>query len=283
MLNALSAELLKLTRHKATWFLVWIYPAGLVFIFTLMISGNLVSDNSPSQPELGKWLEETAIVWGAPGNTLGRYLLAAFVAVVFAGEYGWNTWKLIVPHRARGSLVAAKYLAILLLFLATFTLAAIITVIGQILEDVLSGDTLPAGITLGALLKVHGQAALSSLAPGLLAIAYASLASILTRSTIAALVISIVAVTVEQLLFNFAPVLSMKAPGLVWALTHILPGYHIANIGNWIATGAALPFPLPGNASTVSLSWGTSAAAAAAWIGGLAALTFLSFRRQDLN
>jgi hypothetical protein len=40
--------------------------------------------------------------------------------------------------------------------------------------------------------------------------------------------------------------------------------------------------PLP-NSGTVSLSWGTSAAAAAAWIAGVATLTFASFRRQDLN
>jgi ABC-type transport system involved in multi-copper enzyme maturation permease subunit len=282
MLDALSAEWLKLTRHKATWFLVWIYPVGLLVIFALMIGGNFISDNSPTQPGLQKWLEETALVWGAPGNTLGRYLLAAFTAVAFAGEYGWNTWKLIVPHRARSSLIGAKYLTILLLFAITFTVSAIITVLGVTLEDVISGDTLPAGITPGALLQVHGKAALSSLAPALLTVAYASLASILTRSTIAALVISIVAITLEQLLFNFAPMLSTKAPALIWGLTHILPGYHMANLENWIGQGAALEMPLP-KSGTVSLSWPVSAAAAAAWIAGIVALTFASFRRQDLN
>ena len=282
MLDALSAEMLKLTRHKATWFLVWLYPVGLTIIFLLMISGNFVTDNAPAQPELVPWLKETALVWGAPGSTFGRYLLAAFVAVVFAGEYGWNTWKLIVPHRGRGSLIAAKFSVIVLLFLAAFTLSAIITVIGQVVEDTSSGDTLPAGITAGALLKVHGQAALASLAPALLTLTYASLAAVLTRSTLAALIISIVAITIEQLAFNFAPYVSMKAPGLVWALFHVLPGYHLANLASWIGTGAGITAPLPPS-GTVSLSWGVSAAAAAAWIAGLAALTFLTFRRQDLN
>ena len=282
MFSAISAEMLKLTRHKATWFLVWLYPIGLLAIFTLMISGNLVTDNAPSHPDLDRWLAETALVWGAPGNTLGRYLLAAFVAVVFAGEYGWNTWKLIVPHRGRSALIGAKYLVILLLFLAAFTLGAVISVLGSMLEDVLSGDTLPSGITLGALLEVHGQTALASLAPGLITVGYASLAAVLTRSTIAALVISIVAVTGEQLFFNFAPIFSLKAPGLVWLLYHILPGYHLANLASWIGTGASLAAPLPPN-GTVSLSWGISTAAAAAWIGGLAAVTFASFRRQDIN
>jgi ABC-type transport system involved in multi-copper enzyme maturation permease subunit len=281
MFEALSAEALKMRTHKATWFLVWLFPIAFT-LFTLMISGNFVSDNSPAQPELTRWLQETALVWGAPGNTLGRYLLAAFVAVAFAGEYGWNTWKLIVPHRSRSTLVAAKYLVILLLFLITFTLSAIVSVLGALLEDVLSGDTLPAGITFGALLQVHGQAALASLAAGLLTIAYASLASVLTRSTIAALVITIVAISAEQLLFNLAPLFDTRAPGLVWGLTHVLPGYHLANIEHWIANGSALKMPLP-ISGVVSHAWTVSAAAAAAWIGGGVALTFASFRRQDLT
>jgi hypothetical protein len=282
MFDALSAEILKLTRHKATWFLVWLYPIGLLVIYALMISGNLVTDNQPAHPDLDRWLRETALVWMAPGSTLGRYLLAAFVAVVFAGEYGWNTWKLIVPHRRRSALIAAKYAVILLLFLAAFTMGAIITVLGSLLEDVLSGDTLPAGITLGALLRVHGQTALASLAPALLTLTYASLAAVLTRSTLAALVISIVAITVEQLFFNFAPLFSMKAPGVIWFLYHLLPGYHLANLASWINSGGALVAPLPPS-GTVALSWSVSAAAAAAWILGLAALTFAVFRRQDIN
>jgi len=282
MLDALSAEMLKLTRHKATWFLVWLYPIGLTLIFILMISGNFVTDNAPTQPELLPWLKETALVWSAPGSTFGRYLLAAFVAVAFAGEYGWNTWKLIVPHRGRLSLIAAKYLAIVLLFVTAFALSAIITVIGQVVADTVSGDTLPAGITAGALLKVHGQAALASLAPALLTLTYASLAAVLTRSTLAALVISIVAITVEQLVFNFAPYVSIKAPGLVWALYTVLPGYHLANLASFIGTGGGVVSMLPPS-GTVAFSWPVSAAAAAAWICGLGGLTFLSFRRQDIN
>jgi hypothetical protein len=282
MLDALRAELLKLTRHKATWFLVWLYPIGFVIIFSLVIMGGLVSTDPPAQPSLQQWLRETALVWAVPGSTLGRYLIAAFVAVAFAGEYGWNTWKLVIPHRRRGSLVAAKFEAILLLLMIAFTIAAVICIVGSWLEDLASGDKVPAGIGAGGLLKAHGETALASLAPGLLTIGYASLAAVLTRSTIAALVISIVAITVEQLFFNFAPMFSAKAPGLVWALFHALPGYHFANISNWIAEGSALEIPLPG-AGTASLSWPASAGAAAAWVGGVAALTFASFRRQDIN
>ncbi|HEX8579312.1 MAG TPA: hypothetical protein VF655_06930, partial [Allosphingosinicella sp.] len=95
-------------------------------------------------------------------------------------------------------------------------------------------------------------------------------------------VIAIVAVTVEQLVFNFGPVFSVKAPGLVSFLYHVLPGYHLANLGSWISTGTGIEATLP-RVGTIALSWQVSAAAAVAWIVGLAALTFVTFRRQDLN
>jgi ABC-2 type transport system permease protein len=282
MLDAISAETLKLTRHKASWFLVWIYPLGLALIFLLAIGAALFVDQPPSHDSLRQWVAGTAIIWSLPGNTLGRYLIAAFVAVAVAGEYGWNTWKLIVPHRSRTVLIAAKYIVVTLLLAAAFLLSAVVTTLGTWIHALAGGDSIPAGITFGLLLKAHGAGALAALAPALLTIGYASLAAVLTRSTIAALVVSLVAVSVEQLLFGFAPLLYFKAPGLIWFLHHVLPGYHLANLKHWIAEGAPLESMFP-TAGVVALGWPVSLAAMAAWIGGLAALTLASFRRQDIN
>jgi hypothetical protein len=282
MLSAIRAESLKLTRHKATWFLVWLYPIGFVLIFLVAILGSLASGDAPEQLALDKWISDTAMVWWIPGNAIGRYLIAAFTAVAFAGEYGWNTWKLIVPHRSRTSLIAAKYVMVVVLLTLALALAAALSVLGCWLDDLVTGDTTPAGITVGGLLATHGRAALSAAAPALVTIGYASLAAILTRSTIAALVVAIVAVTVEQLIFNFGPMLSLRAPQLTWLLYHGLPGYHLSNLFGWIREGTGYVAELP-RAGTVALSWGASLAAALAWIAGLAALTLVSFKRQDLN
>lgn len=283
MLSAMSAESAKLLRHKATWSLVWLYPIGFTLIFVIAIVVGLAGGNqTPEPPSLAGWIGDTAMIWQVPGNSLGRYLIAAWVAVVFAGEYGWNTWKLIVPHRSRAQLIAAKYLTVLLLFAAAFVLTALISVIGVWAEDVATGDAVPAGITAGLLLREHGQGALAAMAPVFLTIGYASLAAILTRSTIAALVITIVALTVEQLLFTFAPILSLRYPSTIWALYHTLPGYHLANLAQWFTEGQALVRPLPPTGQ-VALSWGTSLAAAAAWIAATIGLTFAAFRRQDIN
>lgn len=282
MLSAISAEALKLTRHKASWFLVWVYPIAFLIIFAILIAHAAV-DPEVGQPQSpSEWIDGTLVPWYVPGQAMGRYLIAAFVAVAFAGEYGWNTWKLIVPHRARASLIAAKYAVVFLLFVATFVLAALITLIGGWAVDTVAGNPVPDGVTIGMILSMHGKAALAGLAPLLVTIGYASLASVLTRSTIAGLVIAIVVVTVEGLVFRFGPMLSMKAPDLMWVLYHVLPGYHLANLVDWIVEGRALRAELMG-AGVVELGWGTSLAAVLAWILGLFGLTFFSFGRQDLN
>ncbi|HEX5236979.1 MAG TPA: ABC transporter permease [Sphingomicrobium sp.] len=282
MLDAISAELLKLRRHKATWFLVWIYPilfaVGILILLATAASGAVPHHHQ----SLAEWLSATAIVWRIPASSFGRYLIAAFVAVVFAGEYGWNTWKLIIPHRSRTALVAAKYCAVAILLLIAFVLSALITIVGNWASGIVTGDAAPAGITLMGLLRVQGTAALVALAPFLVTIGYASVAAVLTRSTIAALVIALVAVTIEQLVFGLGPLASAEFPKLAAVLYDVLPGYHLGNLASWIQTGAALRTEFAGGRQ-VALSWPVSLAVIAAWVFALIGGTFVVFSRQDIN
>lgn len=284
MLSAISAEALKLRRHRATWLLVWIFPIGLLVIGLIGIGIELARGNppAPGAPELAVWLENASDFWDAPSNGLVRYLICAFVAVVFGGEYGWNTWKLIVPHRARPTLIAAKYVVSITLIYAAFIAAALIMTGMTWLEDVLSGDPIPEGITLGALAEAHLIGFVATLGPVLMTVAYTSLAAILTRSTTAGLVVGIVIVTLEQLFRTFGPMLSFYLPGPVELLYEALPGYHLANLADWIFNGAPETVAFP-SGTLVSHGWQASLAIVAAWIVALIGLTFLRFRRQDIN
>jgi ABC-type transport system involved in multi-copper enzyme maturation permease subunit len=204
------------------------------------------------------------------------------VAVVFAGEYGWNTWKLIVPHRRRPSLIAAKYALIIILFALSFTLTAALTTALNLADGALTGDPVPDGVTAAALWDMHSKAALAAISPLLVTIGYASVAAILTRSTIAALVISIVLTTVEQLIFNFGPPLTAQFPAIVWPLYHVLPGHHLANLTEAIRDGASLRQEFL-DGRVVDMSWTTSLGILAAWIAALFGATFAAFGRQDIN
>jgi ABC-2 type transport system permease protein len=283
MLDAIAAEGLKFRRHRATWGLVWIWPIGVVLLWLLSIGIDLAKGGPPGHGEAdaAAWISDAVDFWSISRQPIGRYLLGAFVAVVFAGEYGWNTWKLIVPHRARNSLIAAKYVVALALVAIGFTLAAIMFNLFFWIEDLATGDPIPAGIAAGALLQAHALAALATLAPILLTTAYVSFAAILTRSTVAAIIIGLVITTVEQLFRVFAPMLAFQAPGLVGMLYQALPGYHLGNIGYWLTQGRALVVPFP--SGPFSMAPAASLAIVAAWTLGLTALTFRIFRRQDIN
>ncbi len=282
MNSALAAEAMKLSRHRATWFLVWIYPIGILIIMLLGIAFDLAEANGPDAAQsAGAWLEESAIVWNVPASGFGRYLIAAYLAVAIAGEYSWNTWKLIVPHRSRAMLLAAKLVVVsAFLYLAFFT-AALITTILMWAWDVVTGDPLPAALSVAGVIEVHAVAALNSIPPFLYTLAFTSLAAILTRSMIATLVIALF-VTSESMFVLIAPFVYARSPGLISALVHGLPGYHLHNLGSWITVGNARPLPLAPD-FVVALPWLTSAAILAAWTIGLAALAFAAFRRQDIN
>jgi ABC-type transport system involved in multi-copper enzyme maturation permease subunit len=283
MLEAFSAESLKVRHHKATWFLVWVYPVlfGIGFLLTVILGLAGIDEQTAQQP-LDEWIEDTIIIWIVPAQTVGRYLIAAFVAVVFAGEYGWNTWKLVVPHRSRPALIASKYAVLLTLFLTAFALTALVSTLGTFAKHWSTGDAIPEGVTGSMLLRTQGTYALAALAPLLVTIGYASLAAVLTRSTIAALVISIVALTLEELLFKLAPIISVKFPAVIDVTYPVLPGYHLANMFEWITEGAALQAMFP-DGSVFAQSLATSTAVVAAWVVALVAATFVAFKRQDIN
>ncbi len=282
MLDAIRAEALKFRRHRATWGLVWIWPIGVALVWLIAIAVDLANGGGGrGASSAAAWTANAADFWNIPAQPIGRYLLGAFVAMVFAGEYGWNTWKLIVPHRARHSLIAAKYVVALALLASAYLLAATLFTLFGWVEDIVTGDPIPAGIAAGALLQAHALAALAAAAPVLLTTAYVSLAAILTRSTAAALVIGLVITTLEQLFRFYAPLLALYAPGPVGLLYQLLPGYHLANIGYWLGEGRALMVLFP--SGPFSMAPGASLAILLVWILGLTALTFRVFRRQDIN
>lgn len=281
MFEAISAEALKFRRHRATWGLVWIWPIGVTLILSLAILIQVAKGEVGRPESVAGWIDDAVDFWQVAGEPLGRYLICAFVAVVFAGEYGWNTWKLIVPHRSRNSLIAAKYLVALALLICGFALAAFLFNLLNWLKDLATGTPIPEGITAGALLQAHGLAFLAALGPILFSAAYTSLAAILTRSTIGALVIGLIITTLERLFRYFAPLLESIAPALVQGLYQVLPGYHLANLAEWLTAGQVLTVPFP--SGPFSMEPGVSAAIVAAWTLGLILLTFRVFRRQDIN
>lgn len=282
MLDAVRAEALKLHRHRATWLMVWIFP----ILGALIVAGIVAytAFKAPGAAETGKtaakWISDSALLWQFPGSAPGRFLMAGFAAVVFAGEYGWNTWKLIIPARARWQLIAAKWVVALGFLLIALLAAVLIGLFGDWLLTFF-GEAIPAGVTLSALAEAHLRAAGNALWPIVYTLAFAGMFAILTQSILATVILSIALVVLEGLLPITALFAFSYAPGLVPAVVKVLPFFHLLNLGAW-AKEAGLVLPLaPG--TVIAMSWGASAAALSAWIVAAGAVTQLRFARQDLN
>jgi ABC-2 type transport system permease protein len=281
MLDAIRAEALKLHRHRATWMMVWGYPIviALVVIGALIYGALAQGAPSPAKPA-AEWIRESTILLNFTMSAPGRFLIAGFAALMFAGEYGWNTWKLIIPARARWQLIAAKWVVAFAFVVLALVAADCIGLLGEWLGS-FQGDSIPAGVTLGGVLDAHLRLGAHALVPIVYTITLAGLFAILTQSILATVILSIAVVVLEGLLPLVAIFAYRYAPGLTSTVVETLPLYHMANLNAW-AKGAGLVLPF-GPGTTLAMSWSASFGVLALWVVGAAVLTQLRFGRQDLN
>lgn len=281
MLDALRAETLKLSRHRATWMMVWIYPIGLSLLIGFLLARDLFVGPAPTTPvTAANWIEGSAIVWSAPQSGVGRFLIAGFASLVFAGEYGWNTWKVVIPARQRWQLIAAKWIGCAGLVIAGLAAADLIGLLGTLLRAAMGAAAIPADVTLSSTLAMHARAAAEALVPIAYTIAFAGLFAVLTTSILASVILSMALLFLEQLLLPIGLLSSTYAPTLTKLALEALPLYHMGNLVAW-TKGTGLALPLAGG--KLAVSWSISLMATVAWIGAAAAATVVRFNRQDLN
>jgi ABC-type transport system involved in multi-copper enzyme maturation permease subunit len=283
MINVLRAEALKIRSHRATWLMVWIFPIlfGLALVFQIgrdLLYGPAAAGQGITATA---WLQQSTSAWRVPLDGSGRFIIAGFAALVFAGEYGWNTWKLVVPVRARWQLVVGKWCTAAGFVFFALGVSSLIGLVGSAVQGLLGSTGIPAGVTLAAIVKAQAMAAGDAILPLLYTVAWAGFFAVLTGSLLAAVGSSIVVIVLEQALLPVGLLLHGYAPWLTTTLLHVLPFYHSAN---FVAAmkGGTLILPL-GAGQTLGLAWQTSALILGAWVGGIGAGTLVGFARQDLN
>ena len=283
MLDAIRAEALKLRRHRATWLMVWVYPIALgMLVLVQLIRDWLGAPGLHAAPATAAtWIGQSSPIWGVPLSGGGRFLIAGFAALVFAGEYGWNTWKLIIPARSRWQLIMAKWAVSFLFVFIAFVAADLLSLLGALLRPLVGGPAIPSGVTFAAIADAHTSAAARSVVPIVYTIAWAGLLAVLTTSVLATVILSIALIMIEQLLLPVGMLAYGYAASLTSMLLHVLPLYHMANLLAW-TKGAGLTLPLAKGAYLVA-GWPTSLLVVLAWISGIGAATLATFSRQDLN
>jgi ABC-type transport system involved in multi-copper enzyme maturation permease subunit len=282
MLDAVRAEGLKLRGHRATWMMVWIYPVVIALVAIGLFAYGMITGPGapPPMKTADAWVRDSAIYWRFAASAPGRVLIAGFAALVFAGEYGWNTWKLIIPARSRWQLIAAKWIVAFGLVLLAYIAADLIGLLSDWIQS-FQGDEIPAGVTLNAIAEAHVRAAGNALVPIAFTIAFAGMFAMLTRSMLATAILSIALVILEGMLPLLAIFGYARAPALTKALLEVLPLYHLLNLGAG-AKGVVLMLPLAPPVM-LTFSWAASLWVVLGWTAAAGAVTQIVFRRQDLN
>lgn len=294
MRSALAAEWRKLLGHtKAIAFLIWIYPIGALMIVLLIeILPGLLIDTVQEMLAATPidWTEELLSVWSAmngfPGGTFLRMPFIAFIAIAFAGEYQWGTWKNIVPRHSRTMLILAKFLVLGLLMLLALLLTSLVVAGGGWLQaqllDIPIGPAL-ADVEWVPFLQGFLIQVFVTLMNALIVAAYAALIAMYSRSIVATLLLSvgvgIVEVAASLLLLIVSQ--ALQRPNLVNIIV-ATPAYNLDNVRSWVVDGVGSTFGgFPGFTAVPPL-W-LSVLILLVWLGGLLGGTAVLFRRQDIT
>lgn len=277
--DAVRAEIYRLMRNRATLFWSALFVPLAAFLLTIgaawLMRGNeaILAEAgaqvgiTPSALNLGESLVDNTA--GLAGGPLLLFVLIG-AATVFAGDYRWETWRLIRPRNRRANLILGKVAATALLIL----MAMIAMLVASMAAEPIRAAILNRGVAFSmdgqgmlAILGLFGLGALRILQMMMISL----FAAVLTRSMMAALFIPLVVAAAQAI---GAPVLT--AFGVEpdsWTYILALPGQAFDALKTvLIGPGQISP--------ALSLKAGT---ALALWTVLPLAAALALFERQDLS
>lgn len=294
MRSALGAEWRKLLGHtKAFSFLVLIFPVG-ALVITLAIDilpGLLIPDVREFNAARARtWTDDLVMVWtllaGFPGGTFLQMPFIAFIAVAFAGEYQWGTWKNILPGQSRTVLVLAKFIVLITLILLALLATSLILTGGNWLSSILFHSSYGpplAEVDFATYLPEYFAQILVTFASLVISAATAALIAMYSRSVMASVLL-----TVGVGILEFASVLLLLLVGNILGRPNLVnifvatPSYNLENIRSWILEGVGSNVGgMPGFTAVQPLP--VSILIVVGWLVGLLVATAVLFNRQDIN
>lgn len=285
--DAIRSEAYRLSKSRTTWF--WSVLFLPLFSLVIGVAANLfisasreqleAAENTP--PELVATLASTSVNFidamvdaaGSLANPLALLFVLIGAATLYAGDYRWESWRLISARNTRPNLILGK-IAVLKLLAIT---AMIALLLGKVAETLIAAGLLGKTVTFdgdgGDALRFLGLFVLS-LARIVQFTLIGLLAAVLSRSLLAAMFAPL-AVGIAQF---FAPSMlgQFNMGPDSWLAILFNPGAAVDVIGALIKGGQAaamLPDGLPLKA-WISLIF---------WLAAPLAAALYWFQRQDLS
>lgn len=295
MLNLMLAEWKKTTGNRlGAGLLLWLFPVGAIIISLLMFVVLLFSDSyrQTMSTQTAFWQQSFELPWTIVNSEIGRGIMLAFTAITLAGEYVWGTWKNLIPRSRRWKLILAKFIMISLVIVFSYVVFTLVLGLTDTLLKITAGAPVSPAVTAETLSETVGtylvQAA-TSFGAAWIAVGYAAIAAMLTRSVLGSLVISFLALIAEQgvLLICFMLVQFLGLPGEILRIYYFTPSYNLTNITSHLVNNT--PYhPLnfqgaqPGFATFEPHTLAGSVAVVVIFGVLVAAITIALFRRQDI-
>lgn len=271
--SALSAEWFKLTRNRTV--LIWAFMAAPVVTLGLGVFIEASISSSTRGVEEFARTEPAEYVWRAlnmTGNPIVQLLLILGASIVFGGEYRWETWRSIVPRSSRFALISAKFLA--------FAIAAALSVLACGVCGFLIGlfsaaangvaPTNPNASAFGVVAGL-GLTWLGSTLQACLIAAVCALTAVLTRSVLAATLITFLAIVVQEA-GGGRLTIAGSSPTIA-----AIPGIAARGVRDW---GAAL---MGGDGAIGAHLGPAGLVSLLVWLALTLTATLAVFQRQDLS
>lgn len=280
--DAIRSEAYRLSRNRTvlSWSLIFVPVVVLAFsiggaFFDAKVE-RMAEQLPPQLAAANSVLDLGAAVVSAAGQLANPALLAFLLigaATIFAGDYRWETWRLITARNSRANLILGKAGAVKLMTLTGLLLFLIAALIGALAKGLILDRDLVFRFG-GEEARNFGLLFLLAYVRVIQFLLLSLLAATLTRSQLAALFVPLVVGVAQGLLVTATPILGWSP--VDWQTLLLFPGAAYETLKAIVVGG------IPAAVLQDGIAW-RAIASLALWSFVPFGLTLWWFGRQDLS
>jgi len=270
--DAIAAERFRLLRDRSTLF--WGFCFAPLIGFILSVGGDLFMRFvfKKPLPGLAVGLVDQVIKALANGaSTFGALFLMIGAAAVLAGDYRWETWRLLTPRNTRQNLLLAKLVVVGEAVFWSLLLTAVLSALAALVGSAINGKTLVISLLDRNPFDIVGVLAITWLEAMTLA-ALAACVGVVSRSTLGVVIACLGVRFVQTIL-----------AGALRAMEQGPPSWKLLSMPVFDADLLRAALLAPDQLGAAGSSAGVALLALLAWTAALTAAAVWLFRRQDLT
>lgn len=270
--DAIAAERFRLLRDRSTLF--WGFCFAPLVGFLLSVGGDLFLRFviKKPMPGLAVGLVDQMIKTLSNGaSTFGALFLMIGAAAVLAGDYRWETWRLLTPRNTRQNLLLAKLTVVGEAVFWSLLLSAMLSAFAALIGAAINSKTVAISLLDRNPFDIVGVLAITWLEAMTLA-ALAACVGVLSRSTMGVVIACLGVRFVQTIL-----------AGALRAMEQGPPSWKLLSLPVFDADLLRAALLAPDQLGDASGSAGLALAVLLAWTAALTATAVWLFRRQDLT